>query len=231
MYKSRGLLTRQSIVAAVLLLPAWHGIAWADGRFERVSVRLEQTVEDEDCEIVFEAGTGTAGLSGLKVMAPDGRTVIDFKAPDSKLGMREIVLESPEPKNDGSLQADFPAGVYRFSGTLTTGGTLQGEATLSHAFPGIARAVHPRPRERDVPNTGLQVRWTPVPDAVGYVVVIEQEKTGREIRANLGSAANSFTLGDKFLLPGLEYKLAIGTVGKGGNRTVSETEFVTAGRK
>jgi hypothetical protein len=40
-----------------------------------------------------------------------------------------------------------------------------------------------------------------------------------------------FTLGDKFLLHGLEYKLAIGTVGKGGNRTASENEFVTAERK
>jgi len=231
MRKARGLAVQQSIITATAVFLTWQGIAWADGKFERVVVRLEQTVEDGDCEIAFEATSGTAGLIALKVMAPDGRTVIDFKSPDTKLGMRQIVLESPEPRNDGRLQADFPAGVYRFSGTLTNGATLQGEATLSHKFPSTARIVHPRPGEHDVPATGLQIRWNPVPDAVGYVVVIEQEKTGHEIKADLGATANSFTVGEKFLLPGLEYKLAIGTVGKEGNRTISEIDFVAAERK
>jgi hypothetical protein len=231
MRKTRELRVQQSIITATAALLTWHGTVWADGRFEQVIVRLEQTVEDGDCEIAFEATSGTTGLTALKVMAPDGRTVIDFKSPDTKLGMRQIVLESPEPRNDGRLQADFPPGVYRFSGTLTSGATLQGEATLSHKFPSIARIVHPRPGERDVPATGLQIRWNPVPDAVAYVVVIEQEKTGHEIKVDLGVTANSFTVGDKFLVPGLEYKLAIGTVGKEGNRTISEIDFVTAERK
>jgi hypothetical protein len=231
MRRAKGLPMRQSIITASAVFLTWHGIAWADGRFEQIVVRLEQTVEDGDCEIAFEATAGTAGLTALKVTAPDGRTVIDFKSPDTKLGMRQIVLESPEPRNDGRLQADFPAGGYQFSGTLTSGATLQGEATLSHTFPGTVRVVHPHPGERDVPATGLQIRWNPVPDAVGYVVVVEQEKTGREIKADLGAMANSFTVGDKFMVPGLKYKLAIGTVGKGGNRTISETDFVTAKRK
>jgi hypothetical protein len=219
---------KRALIPAALLFWAGHGIAWADGRFEQIAVHLEQTVEDEDSEIAFDVNSGTAGMTALKVVAPGGRTVIDFKTPDSKLGMRQIVLESPEPKHDGRLQADFPAGVYRFSGTLTTGASLQGEATLSHQFPGAAGVVQPRPGDRNVPTTGLQIKWKAVREATGYIVVIEHEKTGREIRANLGSTATAFTVPDGFLLPGLEYKLAIGAVGKNGNRTVSEVEFVTA---
>src|SRR3954449_11557886 len=126
MRKTRGLPVHQSIITATAVFLTWHGIVWADGRFEQVVVRLEQTVEDGDCEIAFEATSGTTGLTTLKVMAPDGRTVIDFKSPDTKLGMRQIVLESPEPRNDGRLQADFPPGVYRFSGTQTSSETQIG---------------------------------------------------------------------------------------------------------
>src|SRR5689334_16377981 len=107
MRKARELRVQQSIITVTVALLTWHRVAWADGRFEQVIVRLEQTVEDGDCEIAFEATSGTTGLTALKVMAPDGRTVIDFKSPDTKLGMRQIVLESPEPRNDGRLQTDF----------------------------------------------------------------------------------------------------------------------------
>jgi hypothetical protein len=222
---------KQILVPAAVLSWTFHGLAWADGRFERAAVHLEQTVEDEDIEIAFEAVSGTAGLKTLQVVAPDSRTVVDFRAADAKLGMRQIVVESPEPKNDGSLQADFPAGSYTFTGTLTSGTILQGEATLSQKFPGTAHITQPRAGDRNVPTTGLQVRWNAVRDAASYVVVIEQEKTGREIKADLGSTATAFTVADGFLLPGLEYKLAVGAVGKDGNRTVTEVAFVTAGRK
>ena len=161
-------------------------------RFESVAVYLEQTIEDEDSELTFEAITGTAGLATLKVVAPDGRTVVDYKAADSKLGIRHVTLESPEPKNDGNMKADFPTGVYKFTGTDTTGATLQGEATLSHKFPDTAHLVRPRPDEKNVPITGMQVKWNAVKDATAIILVIEHEKTGREVKANLpGSATRS----------------------------------------
>lgn len=204
-----------------------HGIASASDTFERVSVYLEQTIEDEDSEITFEAISGSVGLAALKVAAPDGRTVVDFKAGDSKLGIRHLVLETPEPKNDGKLPADFPAGIYRFTGTLTSGKELQAEATLSHQLPDPAHIVHPRPNERNIPVTGMQVKWNPVRDAARYVVVIEHEKTGRELKADLNSGVTSFTVSDGFLVPGLEYKLALGTIGKDGNRSFTERAFLT----
>jgi hypothetical protein len=62
-----------------------------------------------------------------------------------------------------------------------------------------------------------------------YVVVIEQEKTGQEIRALLPGTVTGFTIPDEFLTPGTEYKLAIGTIGPEGNRSFVETSFTTAG--
>jgi hypothetical protein len=145
--------------------------------------------------------------------------------------MQHLTLESPEPKNDGRLQADFPAGVYRFTGTSTTGATLQGEAKLTHKLPAVTRILRPRPDEKNVPIAGLQVRWNPVKDATAFVLVIEHEKTHREIRANLLASATTFTIPEGFLSPGLEYKVAVGTVAKDGNRSFTETAFTTADRK
>jgi hypothetical protein len=222
---------RRALLHVAIVLAACHSPVWAAGKFESVSVYLEQTVEDEDSEIAFDAISGTDGLAALKVVAPDGRTVIDYKAADSKLGMRHLSLESPEPKRDGSLSKDFPAGLYRFTGTVTTGATLQGEATLSHKFPDAARLVQPRPNEKNVPITGMQVKWNKVKDAAAFILVIEQEKTRREFKVNLPGTVTAFTVSDGFLAPGLEYKLAIGTVAKDGNRSFTETSFVTAVRK
>lgn len=221
---------RTLLPAAVLLL-ACHGLAQADETFETVAVYLEQNVQDEDAEIKIEAVGGRAGMATLRVVAPDGRTVIDFKAPDSKLGVRHFSLESPEPRNDGQVQADFPAGTYQFTGSTVGGAKLQGQAVLSHRFPAAASLVRPRPDEANVPVAGLQVRWSPVKDLAACIVVIEQEGTGREIRANLSGAATAFLVPDGFLRPGTAYKLAVGTVSKEGNRSFVETSFTTAGRR
>src|SRR5882762_4263454 len=109
------------------------GAAAEDGRFEKLSVYLERNVQDHDAEIRFEVTGAKDGLAALKVMAPGERTVIDLKTPDSKLGIRSLTVESPEPADDSVVRADFPAGAYRFEGTTTTkGASLRGEARLSH---------------------------------------------------------------------------------------------------
>jgi hypothetical protein len=219
------------IAAGVAMLSVFYGSARGAEKFENVAVYLEQTAEDEDCEIAFEAVSATAGLAALKVVAPDGRTVIDFRTADSKLGMQHLILESPEPKNDGRLQADFPPGVYKFMGASVAGRTLGGEATLSHRLPGVTRIVRPRPDEKNVPTTGLQVRWNPVKEAAAFILVIEDEKAHREIKANLVSSATTFTVPEGFLASGTEYKVAIGTVARDGNRSFTETAFTTTEKK
>jgi hypothetical protein len=220
-----------NIVQGALLLLVADGSARAEEKFEKVSVYLEQNLRDKDAEVKFEAIAGNAGLATLKVTAPDGRTVIDFKTPDSKLGIRHLILESPEPKNLATVQADFPAGAYRFTGLTGSGSKLEAEAVLSHSLPDATSVVYPRPDQKYVPVAALNIRWRPSKTSAASILILEQEQTGHEIRTNLSGAATEFAVPNGFLQPGTEYTLAIGTVSKEGNKSFTEITFTTAVKK
>ena len=219
------------IMTSAVLLLALHSVARADENFEKVGVYLEQTVEDHDVEVRFEATGGDDGLATLSVVAPDGRTVVDFKAPESKLGIRQVNLETPEPKNNGTLKADFPEGAYRFSGSTVDGLKLHGQAKLTHRLPDATSFVHPRPGEKHLPVTGLEVQWRPVKNLRAWLVVIEDEASGSEFRVTLPVTTTAFAVPDGFLAAGTKYTLAIGAVTNEGNTTFIETAFSTAPQK
>jgi hypothetical protein len=182
---------RNAMVTAALLL-GLDGVGWAAAdRFERLAVYLEQNVQDEDLEVKFEAVAPSVGLTSLKVMSPDGRTVVDFTTPGSKLGIQHLLLESPEPKNDGTLQADFPEGMYRFTAMTAKGNTLEGEARLTHKLPEPVSLIGPHPDAQNAQPSGLRVRWKPGRNVTGYIVIVEEEKSGREMSANLPPSARS----------------------------------------
>jgi hypothetical protein len=220
------------ILAAAATLSAFAypvtGAGAEDGRFQKLSVYLERNMQDHDAEIRFEATGAEDGLAALKVLAPGERTVIDLRSPDSKLGVRSLTLESPEPDDDKIVRADFPAGAYRFEGTTTKGERLRGEARLSHVFPEPAVFEYPRPDQKDVPATALTLRWSVPKGIETCAIVIEQTGSSYEIRALLPGSAKSFTVPKGFLRAGQAYTLAIGTVAKDGNRSVIETSFTTA---
>ena len=97
---------RIQILAGVTLLLGSHGLALVRvGKesgpsvlFAVTSVHFEQNATDRDVEVVFEIKGGDEGLAKLAAVSPDGRTVIDFTAPDaSTLGIRQFRFESPEP--------------------------------------------------------------------------------------------------------------------------------------
>ena len=199
-----------------------------NSRFEKLSVYLERNVQDHDAEIRFEVSGAKDGLAALKVLAPGERTVIDIRAPDSKLGIRQITTESPEPDDDRVVRADFPAGTYRFEGKTTNGASLRDEARLSHAFPEPAAFEYPRPGQKDIPATELALRWSPPAGIESCVVVIEQNGSPYEIRALLPGSTKTFTTPAGFLRPGQTYTVAIGTVAKDGNRSFIEGSFTTA---
>jgi hypothetical protein len=185
-------------------------------------------VQDHDAEIRFEVTGAKDGLAALKIMAPGERTVIDLRTPDSKLGVRGLTLESPEPDDDGIVRADFPAGAYRFEGKMTNGASLRGETRLSHVFPEPAAFEYPRPDQKDVPATALTLRWSVPKGIEACAIVIEQTGSAYEIRALLPGSARSFTVPEGFLRAGAAYKFAIGTVAKDGNRSFIEAAFTTA---
>jgi hypothetical protein len=221
---------RIALIAAALCTAAVLPRAGAaqDLPFDRLGIHLERNLSDRDVEARFAVTAGLKGLASLQVVAPDGRTLIDFRAPGSKLGIRHLGLESPEPVDDGIVQTDFPAGRYAFSGRSTSGAVLAGAAVLSHEFPEVAALIRPRPEATGIPIRGFTPRWHSAPGVVAHILVIEHEASGRALRVDLSGATTAFTVPEGFLEPASEYKLAIGTVAGNGNASFVETTFTTA---
>jgi len=199
------------------------------GSFATATVHFEQNATDGDVEIVFAVKGGDEGLSTLRIVAPDGRTVVDFRAPDgTTLGMRQFRFESPEPRDVASLRSAYPEGAYAFTGTTFSGERLHAEATLSHALPEPSSFVAPEPEAEGVGTDGLIIKWTPVGNLSAYIVYIEHEDLSWTARVP-GSVAQLAVPGG-FLQPGTEYQLGIGTEQAGGNASYVETTIVTASR-
>ncbi|MFZ2652666.1 MAG: hypothetical protein WA210_21400 [Burkholderiaceae bacterium] len=211
------------------LATAAAGATLADAKFSHLAVRVEQNATDKDFEVVFEATGGDTGLASLQVAAPDGRVVIDFKAPN-KLGMRTIRLETPEPKLLAGLQADFPAGKYMFTANTVAGSAFSGSATLSHKLPGTASQIRPGPEDQNVPVNGLRLRWAAPKDLAACLVTIENEAGVKVVQAALAGSATTFSVPDRLLVPAAKYIVAIGTVGRDGNASYVETSFRTAAK-
>jgi hypothetical protein len=216
-----------AVALSAVVLPITASSA-ENGRFEKLSVYLERNVQDHDAEIRFEVSGAKDGLNALKVLGPGERTVIDIRTPDSKLGIRQLTTESPEPDDDRVVRADFPAGTYRFEGKTTNGATLRDEARLSHAFPEPAEFEYPRSGQKDVPHSALTLRWSVPTGIESCVIVIEQNGSPYELRALVPASTRTFTIPKGFLRAGQAYTLAIGTVAKDGNRSFIETSFTTA---
>ena len=205
------------------------GTAAAESKLEKAAVFLERNQTDDDIEVRFIATGNEKGLDTLRVTAPDGRTVIDFRSPSSKSGMRTLDLESPEPPlNDGRIQADFPEGVYRFEAREVEGEVLRGEATLSHRLP-EAPAIRQPSEGEELPLLNGRVRWEEVKDAT-YIVVVQEKGKARELRLTLPEGKTTLSIPSGFLVAGTKYKVEVGAVWKNGNRTFVEREFVAAAR-
>ena len=197
--------------------------------FAAASVHLEQNATDGDFEVVFEVKGGAEGLAKLAVVAPDGRTIVDFTAPDaSTMGIRQFRFESPEPKDLQSLKSAYPEGGYTFTGATAAGGKLQSTATLHYQLPVTTSFLRPRAAAQGVAVTALEITWAPVKNVVAYVIVIEQDELKVNITARVPGSLARFRVPDGFLAPGTEYTLEIGTVTAEGNISLVETTFTTA---
>jgi hypothetical protein len=199
--------------------------------FETASVRFEQNATDGDVEVVFQVKGGDDGLAKLVVVAPDGRTVASFVAPDATtLGIRQFEFESPEPRDVASLKTAYPEGVYTFTGSTVAGESLAGTATLSHALP--ATASNLRPGEEDMVSAeDPEISWAARDDVAAWIVEIEHDELDVNLTAKLPGRATSFTVPDGFLQPGTEYDLGLGSVAEGGNISYVETSFTTADKE
>lgn len=199
----------------------------AAGEIDEAVLYMEQNLTDGDMEVVIKLTGGDEGLGALTITAPDGRTLLDARSPGAKLGLRSFKIESPEPAADGSVQADWPAGTYKLSGTTVSGETLTGSAELSHAMPDGVTFVQPALGQEDMAVTGAAVEWQPVAAAVRYVLIIEDEGANLAMEVELPAATTGFTVPDGYLKADSEYKIAVGAVAENGNRSFVEIEIET----
>jgi hypothetical protein len=211
---------------------AWNGQQAAESQtFATASVRFEQNATDGDVEVVFEITGRDDGLTKLTIVAPNGRTIADFTAPDrATLGLRQFILESPEPRDVAALKAAYPEGTYTFRGLTARGQAMAGSATLTHRLPATTAFVRPQADAKDVNPSNLQIEWAPSADAVGYIIELEQEGSDLSLTAKLPKTTTRFAPPDNFIQPGHEYTLGIGTVAGDGNISFVETSFATTAK-
>lgn len=216
---------------ALAILLTCLGAAVSAGAFEELDeaeVRFERNATDGDFEFVFEIKGQDDGLERVTVVSPDGRTVIDFTAPDrSTLGMRYFKFESPEPPDYDLLTGAYPEGTYRFTATTAAGELLTGEADLSHELPPTVTGLSPPEEATGVALENLVISWNPVQNAAAYFVELEQDDLEVALEATLPASTTSFAVPGGFLEGGMEYQLGIGTISEDGNISVVETTFTT----
>lgn len=199
--------------------------------FELVSARFEQNATDGDVEVVFEALASDDGLTKLTVVAPDGRTIVDFAAPGrAAMGIREFRFESPEPTDKAALKKAYPEGEYTFTGSTSGGAQFKDKAALSHKLPPTTSFISPKADARNVATKDLKISWAPVKGVDGYMIEVAPSKTSAHLEVKLPASATSFVVPEGILMPGAECQLGIGTVSTDGNISVIETSFTTAGK-
>ena len=197
--------------------------------FPTATVHFEQNATDGDVEVVFKVKSEDDGLSELSIISPDGRTVVDFKAPESStLGIRQFDFESPEPPDIESLKAAYPEGVYEFFGATSSGDKLVGRSSLSHRLPKTAEFTKPANEDEKISVVEPKLSWSQVEDVAYYILEVEHDELKMNVTALLPAEVDSFILPEGMLSAGEEYELAIGTVSKEGNISFVETSFTTS---
>ena len=198
-------------------------------RFEVAEIRFEQNATDGDVEVVFEIKAGDKGLTELKIVSPDGKVVVNINSPDaSTLGIRQFRFESPEPKDVNSLMSAYPEGEYVFSGISTDGKQYKSTSKLNHKLPSTVSFLSPEPGAEDVAEENLIINWSPVENAVSYIIEIDQNELDFNLTVKIGGNKTSFALPDGILVAGKEYTIGIGAVSGSGNISVVETSFTTS---
>jgi hypothetical protein len=187
------------------------------GSFKTLEIRLEQNATDGDFEVVIEAAGSDAGLKRLIIISPDGKTVADFTAGTSAVGMRKFLFETPEPKDIDSLKSSFAEGAYIFSGVTLSDENLKGTSTLSYSLPESSTFINPENYTTEINNKGLEISWKPVKNVAAYIVYIEQKELDISLNARFPPTKTFFKVPDLFLIPNFEYQLGLGTVAENGN--------------
>ena len=215
-----------SKILALIVLSSGTIFAQNNTQLETATLRLEHNVTDKDLEVVIEAKSVTEGLTKLTVIGPDGKNIVDLKGPPL-LGLRHFSFETPEPKELSSIKKAYPEGEYKFVGESVSGVKTTGQATFNHNLLQAVSIISPEADQEGIKVKNFKIEWSPVKDAVGYVLSLEQMQSETNFSTRLPGNTTSFVVPDGFLVAGSEYTLGLGAIAKNGNITFIETSFTT----
>lgn len=195
--------------------------------FSELRMTLERNATDGDTEVVLFAKGQDDGLKRLVITAPDGRRVANIKGDGSGIGLREFNLESAEPPDLSRVLASFPQGDYYFFGRTVSGKCIAGSAPLSHRIAPASALLTPAPGQV-VGVNDLVLSWAPVGGVERYVLELNNEETGGEMRFDIFPPTTQLRVPQQFLARASEYQFAVGAKGTDGNITFVELTFSTA---
>lgn len=241
------LLTALLVLSAGIIACQNDPVATAANQDQAAATAQEEGEDDDegrgppipfdDAEVFFEFNTtdddlglqiflDAEGWSQVKVSSPQGRKIVQVSTHGtlSELGITELRFESAEP-SPAEVLALFPPGDYEFSGKLVEKGGLMSTATLSHDFLPAPTFSPSDGEEVDPENT--VVTWESN-GAEEVEIIIEDEESGHVFDVIVSGDITSLTVPPEFLEPDTEYKIEILLIAENGNRTIAESDFVTA---
>jgi hypothetical protein len=196
------------------------GVPFADAQ---VFFELNSTDNDLGLQLFLDTDDG---WKRVRVLDPSRQDMLEFETAGrlSHLGLTELRFESSEPSPEEVLSL-FPAGEYRFRGRTVDGEQLASNATLSHDF-NTPPTMSPSNGETVDPKNTV-VEWN-APGAEQVEVIIEQDDREDVLDITLSGSVRRLRVPAQFLVPGLEYKIEILSIGENGNRVITESTFQTA---
>ncbi len=192
--------------------------------FVDIFFELNATDEDAGVQVFLDADE----WERLKMFDPSGKKILDISVQGSRLGelgLTELFLESGEPSPEEVFDL-FPEGVYKFRASTLDGKLLAGKATLSHDFL-EAPEFTPRDGEETDPDNTV-ITWGAVPGAVAYEVIVENEDLGVGMTVRVPASVHSLQVPPTMLMPETEYEAEVLAIAASGNKTITETGFVTS---
>jgi hypothetical protein len=197
------------------------------GQAPAVPVQLFIEYNATDGDAALQASFDGPAWTRVRIVGPAGRTIFEATDPLGVLGvdLTEFVPESQEPTL-AQLAEMFPPGDYSFRGTALGGGRLEATGRLSYDLPDPAVIVAIDPTVPVIAWTWTPGPRSPIRELASFQVILEN---AREVAMSfdLHPSTTSLAVPMEFLQPGTVYRVDVLAIAANGNRTVTESAFVT----
>ncbi len=186
-----------------------------------VFFEFNSTDNDLGLQIFLDA----EGWETVRVKDPTNTKIVQFNATGNfaELGITELRLESAEP-SPAEVLALFPPGEYKFRGKTVEGERLVGEGELSHDL--LTPPTFTPSDGEEVDLEEVEVEWY-APGAELVEIIIESDDSEAVFDVIVEADVESLDVPEQFFEPNTEYKIEILSISENGNKTITESTFVT----